>query len=111
MRMWMVPPEELCDKHLLGEHVECHMFFGAIKKGKSVRGYLEGGLLEPYWLKQRHEVLAKEMRRRGMKHKSPMRFPKGFKPPGNQLVQYVDPERNRFELIHLCEECRRRMKP
>jgi len=51
------------------------------------------------------------MRRRGMKHKSPMRFPKGFKPPGNQLVQYVDPERNRFELIHLCEECRRRMKP
>ena len=26
MRMWMVPPGEMCDKHLLGEHDELHKF-------------------------------------------------------------------------------------
>lgn len=45
MRMWMVPPELMCRQHLLGEHVELHMFVGAINKGTSVvtlPGYCEG---------------------------------------------------------------------
>ena len=28
MRMWMVNPGFMCNKHLLGEHVECHMLVG-----------------------------------------------------------------------------------
>ena len=46
MRMWMVDPRIMCRQHLLGEHVEIHMFVGAISRGKSVKGYLEKGLLE-----------------------------------------------------------------
>ena len=41
MRMWMVNPEILCRKHLLGEHVELHMLVGWIIKGKSIQGYLD----------------------------------------------------------------------
>ena len=38
MRMWMVPVQYMCRKHLLGEHVEHHMLVGSIHKGLSMRG-------------------------------------------------------------------------
>lgn len=44
MRMWMVPPRHMCRKHLLGEHVELHMFVGSIKNGVRVEGYLANNL-------------------------------------------------------------------
>jgi hypothetical protein len=31
MRMWMVNPRIMCGNHLLGEHLETHMFYGIIK--------------------------------------------------------------------------------
>jgi hypothetical protein len=60
----------LCDKHLLGEHVEHHMFIGTIARNISIKGYLEKGLLEPNTLYMRHAELVKEMIERGMNHKS-----------------------------------------
>ena len=36
MRMWMIDPTMLCTKHLLGEHVELHMFVGTINKNKKL---------------------------------------------------------------------------
>ena len=47
MRMWMVDPSLLCRKHLLGEHLECHMFVGTINKNISIKGYIKNGLCEP----------------------------------------------------------------
>lgn len=41
MRMWKVNPKNMCRQHLLGEHVECHMFVGAILKGISLSGYIK----------------------------------------------------------------------
>ena len=38
MRMWMLPPECMCRKHLLGEHVELHMLLGSMRRGKSIEG-------------------------------------------------------------------------
>lgn len=38
MRMWMVDPATMCDRHLLGEHAEIHMAIGTIAKGRSVAG-------------------------------------------------------------------------
>jgi hypothetical protein len=32
--MWMVDPRLVCSKHLLGEHVELHMFVGCLLKRK-----------------------------------------------------------------------------
>jgi len=72
MRMWQIPPEAMCRKHLLGEHVEMHMFAGSLVKGISMKGYIDNGLLDLPLLKERHDELVSEMERRGYNHKSPL---------------------------------------
>ena len=72
MRQWLVNPRMLCRRHLLGEHVEHHMFVGAVKKGFGVEGYLRDGFFEPRTLQKRHDEIAQEMVRRGYSHKSPL---------------------------------------
>ena len=72
MRMWLVNPKVMCQKHLCGEHLEMHMFLGALKKRKKIDGYIKNNLFEPRLLYQRHKDLADEMVRRGYKHKSPL---------------------------------------
>lgn len=105
MRMWMVDPKILCTKHLLGEHVETHMFAGSILKGTSMQGYVDAGLLEGAKLAQRHEDLVAEMTRRGMKHRSS--FPRAlpmlrlFAEAGGR----VDEESARAELLLRCPRC------
>ena len=68
----MLPPSLMCDRHLLGEHVELHMLVGSLLKGRSIQGFLVRGLLEPQHVKERHAELVQEMVRRGMNHKSPL---------------------------------------
>ncbi len=46
MRQWLCDPKILCNKHLLGEHVEHHMFVGTLKAKKNVDGYVRNNLLE-----------------------------------------------------------------
>lgn len=70
MRMWMIDPKIMCRQHLLGEHVEIHMFIATMRRGKSVKGYLQKGLLEVHNLYARHEELVEEMNRRGYNHNS-----------------------------------------
>jgi len=70
MRMWNVDPKLLCRQHLLGEHLEMHMFLGCLKKGISLKGYVEKGLVELDKIVARHDELAAEMRARGFCHKS-----------------------------------------
>ncbi|KAF5079467.1 hypothetical protein DSECCO2_129620 [anaerobic digester metagenome] len=72
MRMWMLPPEGMCRKHLLGEHVELHMLLGSMRRGKNIDGFLSGGLVDPQLVFARHEELVTEMARRGFKHSSPI---------------------------------------
>jgi hypothetical protein len=96
----MVDPKNMCRKHLLGEHVECHMFVGTIRRGKSVHGYLEKGLLEMHNLQNRHDELVVEMERRGYKHNSPMSFTAAQKGK-------IDSKRNLILLHERCEVCRR----
>jgi hypothetical protein len=72
MRMWMVDPATMCDRHLLGEHAEIHMAIGTIAKGRSVAGRVEHGLLEPASFRTRHDALAAEMVGRGFRHDSPL---------------------------------------
>ena len=54
MRMWMIDPTMLCMKHLLGEHVELHMFVGTINKNKKLDGYRKNGLVEIHNIQSRH---------------------------------------------------------
>ena len=70
MRMWLTEPSKMCRKHLMGEHVEMHMFLGSLKKRKKLDGFFKNNLFEPRSLYQRHKDLADEMVRRGYNHKS-----------------------------------------
>lgn len=105
MRMWNVDPKVLCDKHLLGEHVEMHMFIGTIKKGISMKGYVEGGLVEMTNIVKRHDALALEMLTRGMRHKSPIE--EIHYPFGQGAVNI---EANLVELARRCPACAAKQK-
>jgi hypothetical protein len=64
----------MCVHHLLGEHLEMHMFVGCINKGISLNGYISKGLVDISLLKKRHDELVTEMLSRGYKHNSPLNF-------------------------------------
>ena len=102
MRMWNVPPKVLCRQHLLGEHLEMHMFAGAIKKGTSLQGFITGGLVMTGRIKERHDELVAEMVRRGMNHKSPMN-----KQPRIAEAGYVSYQASIAELSKRCPACRK----
>lgn len=71
MRIWDLPPEVLCRKHLLGEHAELHAIWNILTGDMS--GYRshpetrrwEGKLKALY---QRHRLLVLEMEKRGYRH-------------------------------------------
>ena len=105
MRMWNVNPKLLCQKHLCGEHLETHMFYGTLKKKISVKGYLEKGLLEIHNLRIRHNILAEEMNNRGYKHNS--EFPNDFIPYECGKVNIED---NIRILKEKCPECKKRIE-
>jgi hypothetical protein len=104
MRMWNVPPRKMCDKHLLGEHVEMHMFLGSVRRGRSLAGYIAGGLVETHRIVQRHDQLAAEMTQRGMNHRSPLQG-RPMKPAGR-----VNVRANLRELARRCVTCRKRQR-
>lgn len=102
MRMWMVDPKLMCRKHLLGEHVELHMFIGTLVRGVSIRGYVEKNLFEPSSLDARHEELVQEMQARGYKHSSPL-------PPAPgpvDLEARIDRKAAAADLFDRCPDCR-----
>ncbi len=89
----------MCNQHLLGEHLETHMFLGCVQKHKSLKGYIERSIFFPQELKLRHDEIAKEMTLRGMKHKTPMQ---------ESLSGYVSVVSGLQELIRRCPECRKK---
>jgi hypothetical protein len=101
MRMWNVDPKVLCTKHLLGEHVELHMFVGSIVRRKNIAGFIETGLVEVHSIVRRHGRLVREMERRGFKHKSPLPRFKSYS------AGRVDRQKNLQELSKRCPECRK----
>ena len=109
MRMWMVKPELMCRKHLLGEHVEIHMMVGSLRRGRSIAGHLERGQLEPRAAQVRHHALAVEMQSRGYQHVSPL--PGHGRLTTKQQTAKVDAAWSLAELRRRCAECARRNKP
>ena len=107
MRMWMVKPKIMCNRHLLGEHVELHMFVGTFKRKTSLEGYVKNNCLEFRSVSKRHKQLVKEMNKRGMNHKSPLeevvtKYPKHI------INSKVDVNSSLNDLIGRCKECRKR---
>ena len=104
MRMWNVNPVLLCRKHLLGEHVETHMFLGTLREGKKLDGYISKGLVEVHNIIKRHDELAAEMQRRGYNHNSPTQECELWE------CGCVNSEQNIVELHRRCPDCRERIE-
>lgn len=75
MRIWDIPPSELCRKHLLGEHRELHAIWTILNTGS--KGYINHpetkrwvGKLSALYLRHEQEVI--EMKQRGYNHHSPL---------------------------------------
>ena len=106
MRMWMLDPACLCQKHLLGEHGEIHKHRHNFVKKHSIAG--RRGQIEPQSMQVRHDALSAEMARRGYNHRSPYTQP--------DLSAYdldgftVDVSEAERDLAGRCVECRERLK-
>lgn len=106
--MWMVNPVYMCDRHLLGEHVEIHMLVSSIGMGRNIGGFLERKLVDPSSALRRHEEIVGEMLKRGFRHTSPLR--------GVERIQHLlvsnplDAEANLTELLSRCQRCRQRYR-
>lgn len=85
MRIWdIMRPEDMCNKHLLGEHVELHTIWSIhTRRVPATRGRVgyashpevkrwKGHLLALY---ARHAAQVTEMARRGYNHRSPLEGP------------------------------------
>jgi hypothetical protein len=77
MRVWDVPPAELCRKHLLGEHRELHGLWNILTKHEGSGGYSKHPETLRWVGKQkalylRHEALIIEFTRRGYNHHTPL---------------------------------------
>ena len=109
MRMWMVNPAVMCNKHLLGEHVECHMLVGHLQCKRRIINYIRLNLLQPKSLRERHDRLALEMGNRGMLHKSLLpKYDLSYLPEEHR-VYTVNTEESLIELSRRCSECRERL--
>lgn len=108
MRMWMTPVDIMCRQHLLGEHNEIHMFIGTVKKGKSLKGYVDNNLLAWSAIYGRHEQLKNEMLLRGYKHNSNITLTEivNIKVPVYVDLAVVDTEESLKELLSRCDKCR-----
>lgn len=100
MRIWDIPPAQMCRQHLLGEHRELHGLWNILTQGKT--GYSRhpetlrwhGKLAALY---RRHEELVAEIERRGYRHGSPL-DPTLATGADVQDV-YVDPPARQYELL------------
>jgi hypothetical protein len=103
MRMWNVHPKLMCRQHLLGEHLEMHMFQEHVRHNRSLIGYVKNGLVEVHNIRKRHDILAEELLRRGYNHHSPM-YPAPFYEAGEVSVL-----NSLHELQRRCTECKARI--
>ena len=100
MRVWDVPPEELCRVHLLGEHRELHAVWTILTRDKA--GYRHHPETKRWAGKQaalflRHEELAGEMTRRGYLHRSDLEAELAV---GNEAqTEFVDPVERQRQLL------------
>lgn len=106
MRMWMLDPGKMCDRHLLGEHVEIHMLAGSIRKRRSLDGFLRERIIEPVSLKVRHDAIVKEMARRGFRHQSEIPSQPDISYLGEKSGTSVDRVASRRDLRSRCSRCR-----
>ena len=108
MRMWMINPQMLCNKHLLGEHGELHKFIPSFRKKYRIDNRVSPVVqIELSSYQSRHDELATEMLSRGMNHKSPLpELPDFSYLPQHQYEAKVDKNISIKDLKDRCENCK-----
>ena len=111
MRMWMIYPELMCNKHLLGEHGEMHKFLPTFRKGYRVDGRFNPVVqIQFQGYKERHDALAEEMLKRGMNHKSPLVDIPDFESIYPEYYdKLVNTELSSSDLMGRCNECAKKI--
>lgn len=110
-RMWGVNPRILCQNHILGEHREMHQVKGTVEKHDHGESILEGladtNAIDTTLIKERHDELVEEMRRRGWDgHSTPM------EEINNQYdgIGQIDIDENLTLLLERCDDCKERFE-
>ena len=106
----MVKPKFLCDKHLLGEHAECHMLTANLIRKRKITNYIKFNLLEPKNLRKRHDALARQMQQRKFVHKSPLPPCDISYLPTRQQDYKVNVKASLKDLLARCSKCRKRFE-
>ena len=111
MRMWMVSPKLLCNKHLIGEHGEIHKHRHTFIKKHSIKGRLHPFVaIEPKNMLKRHDDLVREMVRRNFNHNSPFIMPNLDHLTKEDLNAKVDLDYNLKDLADRCSNCAKRIR-
>ena len=111
MRMWMIRPELMCNKHLLGEHGELHKFAPSFRKQYSVANRISPVVqIELSSYQSRHDELANEMIRRSMNHNSPIDVPDFSYLPREHYKAEVDVNVSIQDLYTRCDDCKVRIE-
>ncbi len=72
MKMWSILPATMCDQHILGEHVDMHVFADWMRhRREEPWHYIKNGMVNVNAVTSRHDVLAEEMVKRSRTHNSP----------------------------------------
>lgn len=110
MRMWMVDPKLLCDKHLIGEHGEIHKHKHIFEKKYKITKRISPVVqIEPESMEIRHNILAEEMLRRGFNHNSPYIQPNLDYLNNNERYAKVDINNSLADLSNRCENCKKKI--
>lgn len=110
MRMWMIKPELLCGKHLLGEHGEIHKHrHNFEKKHKITKRISPVVQIEPASMEVRHNALAVEMIARGFNHNSPYEQPDLSHLNNEERFAKADLSISILDLKNRCPECANRI--
>ena len=110
MRMWMTKPDFMCDKHLLGEHAECHMLAANLLRKRKITNYIKFNLLEPKSLHKRHNQLAEQMKKRNFKHNSPLPDISIEYLPDYQKKYSVNTQNSLKDLLGRSPRCRKKYR-
>ena len=101
--MYNLYPTLLCDRHLLKEHMDIHMFKRALDLKVDICQEIKEGKIETHNLIKRHNELMVEIEARGYIHNTPIG--KGeYKEQGK-----VDKTKVVAYLAIFCEDCKKRL--
>lgn len=117
VRVNIINPRMLADQHLIAEYLEIMMLVGHVKKHENINyipekyklgtGHINFFKNKLKYLKERHELIKNEMRKRNFKARKTINF-KGI---DKKLINNWKPQKNDFKVIINRIICKISQKP